>query len=176
MALVGRWLAIQSYKHDGTIHRFWDRGLVVEDNEDYLVLVSKKAKVIENNGRKWFTREPAVTIFSKKRWWNAICMLKNDGVCYYCNIASPSIISSSYIKYIDYDLDVKLYPNKDVRILDEKEFLAHSALYGYGDELMAILRYEKDYVLKKIKNNEFPFSDDLIHDYYSIFLERLKDE
>ena len=33
MKLVGRWLAIQCFKHDGAVHRTWDRGLVLENNE-----------------------------------------------------------------------------------------------------------------------------------------------
>ena len=83
MSSVGRWYNIRCYKHNGALHRVWDRGLVLENNSDYIVIASKKAKVVEANGRCWFTKEPAVTIFSKKEWWNAICMLKKDGVCYY---------------------------------------------------------------------------------------------
>ena len=82
MSSVGRWYNIRCYKHDGTLHRVWDRGLVLENNNDYIVIASKKAKVVESNGRCWFTKEPAVTIFSKKEWWNVICILKKDGVCY----------------------------------------------------------------------------------------------
>ncbi len=79
MKLVGRWLGIQCYKHNGKLHRYWDRGLVLENTDDYLVVATKRAKVIESNGRRWFTKEPAITIFSKKEWWNAICMLKKEG-------------------------------------------------------------------------------------------------
>ena len=86
MDLVGRWLSIQCFKHNGSLHRCWDRGLVLENNEDYIVIASKKAKVVEYNGRCWFTKEPAITIFSKKEWWNAICMIKKDGICFYCNM------------------------------------------------------------------------------------------
>ena len=88
MSAVGRWYNIRCYKHNGALHRVWDRGLVLENNSNFIVIASKKAKVVEANGRCWFTKEPAVTIFSKKEWWNAICMIKHDGICYYCNIAS----------------------------------------------------------------------------------------
>ena len=66
MSYLGHWLAIECFKHDGTLHRCWDRGLVLENNDDFIVVASKRAKVTESNGRKWFTKEPAVTIFSKK--------------------------------------------------------------------------------------------------------------
>ena len=171
---VGRWYGIQSYKHNGTLHRYWDRGLVLEDNEDYIVIATKRAKVVEYNGRRWFTREPAVTIFSKKEWWNVICMLKKDGICYYCNIASPCIVNKDNIEYIDYDLDAKLFQSKEIRVLDEKEYSNHKSLYGYSDDLDLVLRLTTKEVVEKMKNNQFPFQDEIIHDYYARFLSLTK--
>lgn len=173
MNYINHWLGIQCFKHDGTIHRYWDRGLVLENNDDYIVIATKRAKVIENNGRRWFTKEPAVTIFSKKEWWNVICMLKKDGICYYCNIASPSIIEHDAIKYIDYDLDAKLFPNDDIRLLDEREYKFHKDLFHYSDDLDAVLKYTVKDINKKMKNREFPFVDDMIRDYYQLYLEIL---
>ena len=34
MALIGRWLGIQCFKHNGSLHRCWDRALVLENNAD----------------------------------------------------------------------------------------------------------------------------------------------
>ena len=170
MSLFGRWIAIQCFKHDGSLHRCWDRGLVLANNDDFIVIATKKAKVVEANGRRWFTKEPAVTIFSKKEWWNVICMLKEDGICYYCNIASPSTINSKYIKYIDYDLDAKLFPDGIIRILDEKEYLRHKALYNYSDDLDLILKYQTKEIVKKMENREFPFDDERIKKYYDKYL------
>lgn len=173
MSIVGKWFSIECYKHDGSLHRVWDRGLVLENTSDYLVVATKNAKVVEFNGRRWFTNEPAVTIFSKKEWWNAICMLKKDGVCFYCNIASPTLISGGTIKYIDYDLDAKFFPSGDIKILDEKEYLRHKNKYGYSKELDEVIRFELDEVLRKMKAKQFPFQSDLIKDYYDDFLKRL---
>lgn len=176
MRLFGRWLGIKCFKHNGTLHRFWDRGLVVDNNDDYIVIATKKAKVIENNGRRWFTKEPAITIFSKKEWWNAICMFKKEGICYYCNIASPSLVDKEYIKYIDYDLDAKLFPNDDIRVLDEKEYAHHRQSYGYGKDLDTVLKYTTQDILNRMKNREFPFDDETIKKYYDEYLELTKKE
>ena len=170
MRTVGRWLGIQCFKHNGTVHRTWDRGLVLENNEDYIVIASKRAKVVESNGRRWFTKEPAVTIFSKKEWWNAICMIKNDGICYYCNIASPSLIDNEFIKYIDYDLDAKLFQNGDIRVLDQKEYAHHKDTYKYGDDLDEVLKYETSVIVKRMEKREFPFDDKTIREYYDKFI------
>ena len=159
MGLFGHWLAIQCYKHDGSLHRCWDRGLVLANNDIFIVVATKKAKVVENNGRRWFTKEPAVTIFSKKEWWNVICMFKEDGICYYCNIASPCLVNHRMIKYIDYDLDAKLFPSGDIKILDEKEYLRHKANYGYSDDLDKVLKYQTKDIVKRMENREWPFED-----------------
>ena len=174
MSLVGRWLGIQCFKHDGSLHRCWDRALILENNSDYIVTATKRAKVIESNGRRWFTKEPAVTIFSKKEWWNAICMLKNDGICYYCNIASPSIVTKDSIKYIDYDLDTKLFTNSEIRVLDEREYAHHRATYGYDDELDTVLKYTTKKVIEKMKAREFPFNDLKIREYFDQYLQMTK--
>ena len=176
MSLFNHWVAIQCYKHNGSLHRCWDRGLVLANNDDYVVVATKRAKVVESNGRRWFTKEPAVTIFSKKEWWNVICMLKNDGICYYCNIASPALVNSRMIKYIDYDLDAKLFPSGDIRILDEKEYLKHKNIYHYSDDLDTVLKYQIKEVVNKMKNREWPFEDERIKKYYDKFLEVLTKE
>lgn len=176
MSLFGHWLAIQCYKHDGSLHRCWDRGLVLANNDDFIVIATKKAKVMEYNGRRWFTKEPAVTIFSKKEWWNAICMFKEDGICYYCNIASPALINNRMIKYIDYDLDAKLFPNGDIRILDEKEYLRHKNLYSYSDDLDTVLKYQMKDIVKRMEKRLWPFDDKRVQKYYNKFMELISNK
>ena len=176
MSFTGRWVAINSFKHNGSIHRIWDRGLILENNDNFIVIATKKAKVTEANGRKWFTKEPAVTIFSKKEWWNAICMLKTNGICYYCNIASPAILENSTIKYIDYDLDAKLFVDKSIRVLDKKEYEHHKASYGYDDDLDEVLQFQTKEVVQSMKDGLYPFIDEKIREYYDSFLKYLKKE
>ena len=50
---VGQRVEIHSYKHDKSIHRVWKFGYVVEVNEDCLVVVNNKTRVIESSGRVW---------------------------------------------------------------------------------------------------------------------------
>lgn len=176
MSLMGHWLNVYCFKHNGALHRCWDRGLVLENNDDYLVIATKKAKVVEANGRRWFTKEPAVTIFSKKEWWNAICMLKKDCICYYCNIASPSLIDGDSIKYIDYDLDAKLLPDGEIRLLDQKEYIHHKEKYKYSQDLDTVLKYTLNKVVEKMKERSFPFNDQIIKDYYDSFLKAVSKE
>lgn len=171
MGVIGRWLGIECFKHNGDLHRVWDRGFVLDNNHDYVVVGSRRAKVTESNGRKWFTKEPAITIFSKKEWWNVICMIKENGICYYCNIASPSVLDRDFVKYIDYDLDAKLFPTGEVRVLDEREYQHHRNTYQYGDDLDLILKYTTNEIIKRMRNKSFPFDDEMVLEYYKKFNE-----
>lgn len=168
-SLDKRWVIIQAYKHNEEFHRQWTHSYVLEENEDYFVLASIRAAVVESDGRKWHTKEPAIFILSKKKWFNVIAMLKEKGICYYVNIASPAIYDKGFIKYIDYDLDVKLYEDGSTRLLDVNEYKKHAAEQEYPQEIMEILQRSVEKIYDAINKKEFPFVDEEIRSYYSKF-------
>ncbi|MEG0981587.1 MAG: DUF402 domain-containing protein, partial [Erysipelotrichaceae bacterium] len=96
---------IQSFKHDGSLHRTWAKAYIIEVSETRIVGVTDRSCVIESDGRVWITREPAICFLYPDRWYNVISMIRKTGIHYYCNIASPSIYDGEAIKNIDYDLD-----------------------------------------------------------------------
>ena len=141
---IGKKFIIQSYKHDGSIHRSWDEAVLLDETDDYLVFGNNKTKVTESDGRSWNTKEEAILYFYKNNWFNIIGQLKKDGIYYYCNIASPFIVEDGAIKYIDYDLDLRVFPNGNFKVLDKGEYKYHKTRMNYPDDL--------DYVLKKELN------------------------
>ena len=46
----GMWIQVRSFKHDGSLHRSWDQGLVLEVNDDFIITASKKTRVTESDG------------------------------------------------------------------------------------------------------------------------------
>ena len=165
----GTEIYIQSYKHDGSLHRTWCKGFVVEADEAYVVAVTNKAWVIEADGRRWLTREPAVCFFYSDRWYNVISMIRKNGVYYYCNIASPSIYDGEALKNIDYDLDVKLYPDWSYQILDGNEYELHAQQMGYSDQLMRVIDDQMQKLLKNMEGEQDPFNSKCIEQYYSLY-------
>ena len=148
---------IQSFKHDGSLHRTWATGFVIEANEKRIVAVTDHALVSEADGRRWVTKEPAVCFFYPDRWYNVICMIRKGGVHYYCNIASPSLVDEEAIKNIDYDLDVKIFPNGKFIILDEDEYQQHSRQMQYSQKLDVVIRQGLQNVLNDIALKKSPF-------------------
>ena len=161
---------IQSFKHDGSLHRTWATGYVIEANERRIVAVTDRTLVSEADGRKWVTREPAVCFYYPDRWYNVICMIRKGGVHYYCNIASPSLVDEEAIKNIDYDLDVKIFPNGKFIVLDEDEYLQHSRQMHYGHRLDVVVRQGLQSVLNDIALQKSPFDRQEIGRLYEKYL------
>ena len=167
----GRWLKIQAYKHNGELHRAWSHGFVLQENDDHIVLISVRASVVEHDGRKWHTREPAVFVFFKKEWLNVIAMLKEKDVSYYVNIASPAVIHKNIIKYIDYDLDVKVFTDGEKRLLDVDEYEVHKQEMDYSPDIDFILKENVKILVDWINNKKGPFSQAYINIWYKRYLE-----
>ena len=135
-------LKIQCYKHNGDVYRNWDETLVLEVNEDYIVCANNRVKVTEIDGRKWTTKEPAILFFYKEYWFNIIAQFKKNGIYYYCNIATPFVIDDMTIKYIDYDLDLRVFPDGTFRVLDRGEYEYHKSKMKYGKEIDTVVNKE----------------------------------
>ncbi len=163
---IGTEVYVQSFKHDGSLHRTWCKAFVLDITDDYIVAVTNKAWVIEHDGRKWFTREPAVCFYWRKRWFNVISMIRKTGIYYYVNMASPSLYDGEAIKNIDYDLDVKLYPDRTYQILDENEYALHAREMNYPEEIRRIVETEMDRLIDLMYDGKDPFNNECIEKYY----------
>ncbi len=171
---VGDRLTINCYKHNGKIHRSWDEATILEIGEDYLVCANNKAKVTENDGRSYYTNEPAIIFFYKNRWYNIIAQLKSHGLFYYCNIATPYVIDENIIKYIDYDLDLRVFPDGGFRVLDRNEYKYHKKIMHYSDDLDLVLRSELSNLIELKRKDKGPFDKKTIDKYYQIYKELQK--
>lgn len=166
---------IQSFKHDKTLHRTWFDAFVLEKTDSHYVLVTNHSLVIDYNGRKWITKEPAVCFFYPNLWYNVIAMIRSNGIHYYCNIASPSIFDEEALKNIDYDLDVKVDANFNLYVLDQYEYELHAQQMNYPSELKHILETTLEQLITKIKRREAPFRHDIIQKYYELYMEKKND-
>lgn len=170
-----RWISVQAYKHDGLLHREWSPAYLTEETANYWALSSKSSLVTESNGRRWMTNEHAVFILFKHEWMNAICMMKEGGgVCYYVNVASPTIYEDGYLRYIDYDLDLKLFPDNSIKELDESEFERHVLTYGYPPELTFVVKKTFLHIHSAMEKKLFPFKEEEIFKLYQKFLDENK--
>lgn len=167
----GEFITIKSYKHDGSLHRTWRDTMVLKTSENELIGLNDHTVVIEDDGRRWVTREPAIVYFHKKYWFNIVAMLRENGVSYYCNLASPFVLDKEALKYIDYDLDVKVFPDGERRLLDTDEYEQHRAKWHYSEETDFVLKEHVKVLVDWIQNERGPFSRAYVDLWYRRYLE-----
>lgn len=167
----GEIITISSYKHDGHHHRTWKDTMVLKTTEHSLIGCNDHTLVIEDDGRRWRTRERALVYFHEKYWFNIVTMIRPNGISYYCNLASPIIIDSEGAKYIDYDLDVKIFPNGEKRLLDVDEYEVHSKRWNYPPEMDYILKGNVNILVEWIKNEKGPFSEEYVELWHNRYKE-----
>lgn len=167
----GDFITIQSYKHNGLLHRTWRDTMVLKTTENAIIGVNNHTLVTENDGRRWVTREPAIVYFHKKYWFNIIAMIRENGVSYYCNLASPFLLDKEALKYIDYDLDVKVFVDGEKRLLDVDEYERHRKQMNYPDDIDFILKENVKILVDWINHKRGPFSQAYVNIWYKRYLE-----
>ena len=171
MDAKGKWIKIQAYKHNGELHREWSYGYCLDETDEYFIIVSVRSSVIESDGRKWRTKEPAVLCFYYNKWYNIIGQYKKDGIYFYCNIASPIVIEDDTIKYIDYDLDLRVFPDGSFKVLDRGEYKYHKSIMNYPEKVDIILKEELTNLINQVRNKEGIFSPGVVEKYIKIYKE-----
>ncbi|MBB5148296.1 MULTISPECIES: nucleoside tri-diphosphate phosphatase [Ureibacillus] len=166
----GETIQIHSYKHNGSIHRVWHETMVLKGTKNIIIGANDRTLVTEADGRTWLTREPSICYFHAEHWFNIICMLREDGVYYYCNMSSPFVFDNNAIKYIDYDLDIKVFPDKSYTLLDEDEYEQHKNEMGYPEVIDKILKRNVTKLLSWVKQKKGPFAQDFIEVWTNRYL------
>lgn len=173
---IGDKYQIQCYKHDGNVHCCWCEAIVLDIKKDYIVFGNDHTLVIEADGRTWRTKEPAILYFFRNKWFNTIAQLKKDGISYYCNIASPYIIEENVIKYIDYDLDVRIYPSGEYRILDRMEYKYHKEKMNYSEDLERAIKNGLNELIQSYKQGAIMFNSEINYQYHQVYENLKKDQ
>ncbi|OEH91396.1 nucleoside tri-diphosphate phosphatase [Bacillus solimangrovi] len=166
----GSKIKIESYKHNGTLHRIWKETTLLKGTTQMAIGGNDKTEVYESDGRTWTTREPAICYFHAEHWFNVIGMLRQDGIYYYCNLSSPFTWDKGILKYIDYDLDVKVYPDMTYTILDEDEYVLHKEQMQYPAAIDEILNRNMKTLITWIQQRKGPFAPGFVDDWYEYFL------
>ena len=161
----GQIINVQAYKHNGELYRQWNGVKVIEASPDRWVLFMFKTKVAEVSGEKWIIREPMIWWMPRDSFSNTTGMIRSSGTHFYTNLASTPIFEDNTIKFIDYDLDIKAYPNTPTKVVDKGEYQHHIQKYNYSEKLQQIIEKEVKNILAKIKYKEDFFDEDVVERY-----------
>lgn len=174
---IGDKLKIHCYKHNGQAHRSWDEAIILDIKKEYIVVGNYKTLVVNADGNMWKTKEPSIMYFFKDEWFNIIAQLKKDGLYFKCNIASPFIIEEGALKWIDYDLDLRIFPSGEYKILDQMEYKYHKKIMSYNDNLDYIVNHALERLIELYnKNKLIMFDYETNKEYYEQYKKIKEDE
>jgi len=172
----GAAISIKSYKHNGLLHRTWANGVILDETDDYYLIGSVQTKITETNGSVWSTREPAITLYSKNYWYNVVCMFKENGIAFYANLASPSVLDTetSCLKFVDYDIDIRMDVKGKVRVVDLAEYGVNKSLFEYPHNVEKVVEETVMYLVDDAKSERFPFAKKLYQDNLDLLYKLAK--
>ena len=155
----GQIVRVDSLKFDGRLHRSWPARLVRQDGT-LLVLEG----VFETEVRHALLGHiPAGTLSTEfywtDRWYSVFRFRAPTGQlrCYYCNVNRPAEFDDEILSFVDLDIDVLVAPDFSYTVLDEDEFEAHAAEFGYDEALRARVHESLAELLRLIEARAFPF-------------------
>ncbi|QYR21207.1 DUF402 domain-containing protein [Paenibacillus sp. sptzw28] len=165
---------IKSFKHNGHLHRMWLENWHVPSEllsaahkaESMLVFINRQTPIHEADGKQWISRVPAVSFFIPGQWYNVVGLIEENGVRYYCNVASPPYFQNSILTYIDYDLDVIVTKGGPALIVDQEEYEIHKAAYHYSAEVKRKVAEGLKSLMVRIESGQAPFDDEQVNAYY----------
>jgi protein associated with RNAse G/E len=150
---------INSRKLDNSIHKQWQAKLI-ERQDNLLIFFGEFEKEIKHPQIGVIRR--ATTSFEfywLDRGYNVFRFHEPEGGLrnFYCNLNQPPIFENNILDYVDLDLDVLVWKDFSLEILDSEEFEKNSRKYNYTESLRAEVDKNLKELLFLIKQKSFPF-------------------
>lgn len=155
----GRIVTINSRKFDGKLHRTWKANFV-EQRDALLKFVGEFEKEVKHSHLDVIRRG---TISHEFYWldrcYNVFRFHEPGGDLrnFYCNLNLPPSFDGKILDYVDLDIDVVVWNDFSVQILDLDEFAENSLKYSYSNDLRSKIKNALDELLGLIERREFPF-------------------
>lgn len=142
---------VNSRKYDLSLRRSWTGHLLRRNSERILLEgffdadVSHPDLGLIRNGTR------SVESFFADRWYNHFAFYEPAGDFrnHYINISMPPEIGDASVDYVDLDIDIIIWPDGRVDLLDQEEFEKNAVLYHYPAEIRARTIRTKDEILEK---------------------------
>lgn len=153
-------VTINARKFDSKIHRSW-KCKFLEENDDYYVFFGEfEAEVKHRQLGIIRPKTASYEYYWKNRFYNVFKFYEPDGEFrnFYCNVNLPPVFEDNVLNYVDLDIDILVWKDFSVEILDRDEYRENIKKFGYSAELQENVESAVQELLHKIHHTEFPFS------------------
>lgn len=155
----GRVVRVDSLKFDGRLHRSWPAHLVRQTGTLLVVEGVFETEVRHPLLGHISAGTHSTEFYWTDRWYSILRFREPSGDLrnYYCNVNRPAEFGDEILSFVDLDIDVLVAPDFSYTILDEDEFEAHAAEFGYDDALRERVRESLSELIGLIEARSFPF-------------------
>ena len=154
-----KFVTINSRKFDGAIHKTWKAELI-EQKACLLIFVGEFEKEIKHSHLGVIRRGTvSYEFYWLDRWFNVFRFHEPDGSLrnFYCNINMPPLYENNVLDYVDLDVDVLVWKDFSIEILDADEFEENGKRFNYPAEIKNKVEESLKNLIQLIENREFPF-------------------
>lgn len=156
--MQGQGITIKARKYDGSLRRQWIAG-VVSQKEDLTVAVGRFEFDVEHSDLG-LIKQGTVSFehFWRDRWYNIFRFHEPDGSLrnYYCNVAMPFTLEGETLEFVDLDIDVVIWPDGRVEVLDRDDFELNSVKFGYPEDVIAAAEQSLAELLTLVELGQLP--------------------
>lgn len=153
-------VTVNSRKFDGTIHKTWTVNFIDRKNS-LLTFVGEFEKEITHPHLGVIRRGTvSYEFYWLDAWFNVFRFQESDGSLrnFYCNINMPPQFADGVLDYVDLDIDILVWRDFSVEILDIEEFAENSEKFNYSAEIKIKVRENLKKLLELVEKREFPFN------------------
>ncbi|HLM01321.1 MAG TPA: DUF402 domain-containing protein [Pyrinomonadaceae bacterium] len=153
-------ITINSRKFDGRIHRTWQAELLEETAEFYLFVGEFVSEV--KHPKLGVIRRGTISYeyYWKNEWYNVFRFHDPGGDLrnFYCNVNRPPSFENGVLDYIDLEIDVLVWSDFSLEILDLDEYEETAREFNFSDEIKYKVDESLNKLLEMIKQRQFPFA------------------
>jgi uncharacterized protein len=158
--VIGREVRVVYTKYDGSLHwhqTMWQLG---EDEHGVWLGAPAGSAIRRGDEPPIVLEQPSAELIPAGLWWTATFNGEPAKTEIYCDISTPpQWPSENEVTMVDLDLDVvRLRADGRVLIVDEDEFAAHQARYGYSAEVVRQAELAAAWLLQAISAAAEPFA------------------
>jgi protein associated with RNAse G/E len=156
-------MRVHSTKYDGSLHYEYPITPVAASATERRVYVPPGTTFVSYRGQ-WPSKHHMLMLYWSDRPYNLHLSWFFDWRprLYYVNIATPATWDEDTIRFVDLDLDVVWYRDRDeLKVDDEDEFEAQRGRFGYPDGLVREAREAVAEVRAAIGTRQWPFDGSL---------------
>lgn len=157
---MARTITINSRKYDGRISKSWQAEAIEEGTE--LLLFKGEFEFPVDHPKLGFVRRGTMSYeyYWLDKWYNVFRFHEPDGKLrnFYCNVATPAVLSNEMLEYTDLDIDILADPELNYEILDLDEFEARTVEMSYPSDFVIKARSGLAELIYLIEHRQFPFN------------------